>query len=252
MPPRARRALFFRFLEKVEPDKTTFDFREVIERYAQELEPPMQGVAFLRALLEELEDRTWGVPQHFVDRLLTSLPASLRDGLSDDFVYTRIPQAKWLLFRPVDWVYTRAIVEGLTAAKHLSILHIDVQPMSAPYGQEKLMLLLEADDLSWVERRFRLIHRRVNYDDECEQRRLLTSLVGPSVIEPLVEDHLRMWLARDRRVARLSARLERWPETFADLLRPSFELSINVVFEPLALDQQGLTRRLKEIFGKVM
>jgi hypothetical protein len=252
IPPRARRAVLSRFLEAVDPTKEGFDFRELVETFAQTLDPPMQGVSFLRLVLEELEDRAWAVPQPLVDRLFTSLPAQLRDHMSDALVFARVPQGKWRLFRPADWVFERAIVDGAAKTKHLTILHVDVERGSAPFGTEKLHLILEADDLTWVERRFRTLHRKVNYDDDDEQRRLLTNLFGPSILEPLMEDHLRQWFYRDRRVARVSVRLERWPESFAYLARPSFEVSINVVFDPLTVDQQGLVRRLKEVLGKVL
>jgi hypothetical protein len=240
------------FLENFDPLKEGFDFRETVETYAQSLTPPMQGVSFLRLVLEELEDRTWSVPQPLVDRLLTALPTQLRDHMSDELVYARVPQGKWRQFRPADWAFERAIVDGAAKTKSLTILHIDVEQGSAPFGQEKLHLILEADDLRWVERRFRTIHRKVDYDDEAEQERLLERLFGPSIVEPLIEDHLRQWFYRDRRVARVTVRLERWPERFTDLARPSFELSIVVVFEPLTVDRQGIVRRLKEIMGKVI
>ena len=47
-------------------------------------------------------------------------------------------------------------------------------------------------------------------------------------------------------------RLERWPQRFAELARPSFELSLTIIFEPNTIDEQGLVRRLKEIMGKVI
>jgi hypothetical protein len=252
MSPRARRATFVAFMEKVDPNAEDFDMRDVTETFAQSLDPPMQGVSFLRLLLEELEDRGWSVPQPLVDRLLSSLPPTLREHLSDELIYVRVPQNKWRLFRPADWAYERQIVEGHAKRKSLTILHVDVERQSAPFGQERMALLLEADDLTWVEQRFRLIHRRVDYDDEDEQERLLSRLFGPSVLEPLIDDALRMWFHRDRRITRSTVRLERWPQRFADLARPSFELSLTVIFEPASVDQQGLVRRLKEIMGKVI
>ncbi len=239
-------------MEKIDPRAEDFDMREVTERFAQALESPMQGVSFLRTLLEELEDRSWSVPQDAVDRLLSSLPPTLREHLSDELVYVRVPQAKWRHFRPADWAFERQIVEGAAKKKTLTILHVDVERQSAPFGQESLLLLLEADDLQWVEKRFRLIHRRVDYDDEDEQEKLLTRLFGPSVLEPMIDDALRMWFNRDRRIARSTVRLERWPQRFADLARPSFELSLTVVFEPLTVDSQGVVRRIKEVMGKVL
>ncbi len=250
--PRARRAIFTTFLEGVDPRREGFDIRESVESFAQSLEPAMQGVSFLRLLLEELEDRAWSVPQHFVDRLLVSLPPMLREHLSDEFVYVRIPQSKWRHFRPADWVFERQIVEGAAKKKSVTILHIDIERGSAPIGQERLHLTLEADDLRWVEQRFRLIHRKVDYDEEYEQERLLAHLFGPSILEPLIDDHLKHFFHRDRRIARHTLRLERWPQRFADLARPAFELSLTVVFEPNSVDQQGLVRRLKEIMSKVI
>lgn len=250
--PRARRAVFASFLEGVDPRQENFDMRETVEAFAQSLEPPMQGVSFLRLLLEELEDRAWSVPQHLVDRLLVSLPPTLREHLSDEFVYVRIPQNKWRFFRPADWVFERQIVEGAAKKKSVTLLHVDVQRGSAPYGQERLHLTLEADDLRWIEQRFRLIHRKVDYDEEDEQERLLSHLFGPSILEPLIDDHLKQFFHRDRRIARHTLRLERWPQRFADLAFPAFELSLTIVFEPNTIDQQGLVRRLKEIMSKVI
>ena len=37
--------------------------------------------------------------------------AQLRDNMSDALVFARVPQGKWRLFRPADWVFERAIVD---------------------------------------------------------------------------------------------------------------------------------------------